>query len=491
MTRPREPIAFAQPRAPLVPIFIVLLILLVYVWVVTGGTLRHVPATSARYSDLAAGFLHGRLSVAVQPSPALLALPNPYDPDANSAYRELDLSLFNGKYYIYWGPVPAVLLAGGCKALGIDTPDIGDAYLGIVFMFGAAVLATVLIFQIRAHLFPRQPLSAAAAAVLSLTLGAPALFCLARASVYETAVFSGQFFLLAGLCAAWFALKANHPRPWLLALSGTCWALSAGSRVSLPPALAAMVALTLWRLRRCGKPGVAGAACLILPVVAGAALLAWYNDARFGSILETGARYQLSGQNQTSLFGPSFMSIRHIIPNLCAYILLPPHTSSTFPYFLTIDAKPCLQRCFTLWPYFFAEPLAGLLWTQIFLIFAFFTFAALRKTPNAQRQPQARSLLSWLTFTLLCGGLLGILPSLAMDGVAMRYLLDGLPCLSILAAVGYLRLLDKLHDHPRAARELQSAVRAVVAIQCVLGILLAVSRNPANFQHVFKWFPAL
>jgi hypothetical protein len=490
MIESRAPIVFAQPRARRVPIFIVLLILLVYVWIVTGGTWRHVPATTARYSDLAAGFLYGRLSLAVQPSAALLALPNPYDPDANAPYRELDLSLFNGRYYIYWGPVPAVLLAGACKVLGIDAPEISDAYLGIAFMFGAAVFATAIIFQIRARLFPRQPPGAAALAALSVSLGAPALFCIARASVYETAVFSGQFFLLAGLCAAWFAMK-EELRPWLLALSGTCWALSAGSRVSLPPALAAMVALTLWRLWRSGKPGALGAACLMLPLLAGGALQAWYNHARFGSIIETGARYQLSGQNQTSLIGPSFLSIRHIFPNLCAYILLPPHTSSTFPYFLTIDAKPWLRNCFTLWPDFFAEPLAGLLWTQFFLILAVLAFTASPNALDARRRPQDRFLLSWLTLTLLCGGFLGFLPSLAMDGVAMRYLLDGLPCLSILAAVGYLRFLESLHDRPRAAREIQAAARALVGIQCVLGILLAVSRSPAGFHHVARWFPVL
>src|SRR5271170_5690218 len=53
--------------------------------------------------------LSGQLSLKIIPPPQLLALPNPYDPALNQPYRLHDISLYRGKFYIYWGLSPCVL----------------------------------------------------------------------------------------------------------------------------------------------------------------------------------------------------------------------------------------------------------------------------------------------------------------------------------------------------------------------------------------------
>ena len=55
-------------------------------------------------------FLAGQTSLLVQPSAEMLALPDPYDPYANARYRLHDASLYHGKYYLYFGPTPALVL---------------------------------------------------------------------------------------------------------------------------------------------------------------------------------------------------------------------------------------------------------------------------------------------------------------------------------------------------------------------------------------------
>ena len=40
----------------------------------------------------------------------LLALKDPWDPVANAPYRLHDASLYNGHYYVYFGPVPVITL---------------------------------------------------------------------------------------------------------------------------------------------------------------------------------------------------------------------------------------------------------------------------------------------------------------------------------------------------------------------------------------------
>ena len=58
--------------------------------------------------------VHSNMAVChwkLKPNPALLALHNPYDPgQRHHLTYPLDFSLYNGKYYLYFGPVPALFL---------------------------------------------------------------------------------------------------------------------------------------------------------------------------------------------------------------------------------------------------------------------------------------------------------------------------------------------------------------------------------------------
>jgi len=62
------------------------------------------------YEYLTEGFLAGHTYLPVEPAPELLRLSDPYDPAANAKYRLWDASLYRGRYYLYFGPGPAVAL---------------------------------------------------------------------------------------------------------------------------------------------------------------------------------------------------------------------------------------------------------------------------------------------------------------------------------------------------------------------------------------------
>jgi hypothetical protein len=53
------------------------------------------------------------------PAPEISALPDPYDSVANGPYRLHDASFYKGRYYLYFGPVPAVVLFLPFSLLGI------------------------------------------------------------------------------------------------------------------------------------------------------------------------------------------------------------------------------------------------------------------------------------------------------------------------------------------------------------------------------------
>src|SRR5262245_43206216 len=82
-----------------------------YVFLASAG---HMGGTwwrwSAFYDAQAEGFRAGHLYLPERPSPALKALANPLDP-ANMRFWRWDYSYRDGHLYIYWGLVPAALLA--------------------------------------------------------------------------------------------------------------------------------------------------------------------------------------------------------------------------------------------------------------------------------------------------------------------------------------------------------------------------------------------
>jgi hypothetical protein len=472
------------------------------VWIITAGAWTHWPQYTSHYAGLADGFLHGELSLHVRPSPELLALPDPYDPRANFPYRIHDLVLFQGKYYLSWGPVPALLTAGACLVMGIPTPSIGDQYLTFIFMEGMLLLIGILLLQLRSRLFPQQPVGIVVAAVLSLALGTPVLYTLARAAIYEASVAAGQFFLVAGLCAAWQGLCGVRPRPLWMCVAGLCWALSAGSRISMIPAVGALTLIALWQLCR-GRPRAPWRALtgLVLPILAAAALMAWYNLARFHSVTEFGVRYQLAGRNQLELPRSDIFSLRFIIPNLYGYLLAPIYWENTFPYLWASVRNDSFLTGRHSWlavhlhmPHYYAfEPLVGLVWSQPFLLLA--AWALKRPRPIVRQEPHSPE--HWITLSLGAAVVLGGFPALVIATSTMRYLLDAVPCCTILAVLGYWRILEHWDQRPILARGVRWIIAGLVLVQSVLGLLLAVSgysdnfivHNPELFLHLRAMLP--
>ena len=85
------------------------------------------------YNQLGDGLLNGHLHLLTKPSPQLLHLANPYDPASNAPYAFHDASLYHGKYYLYWGPVPAVLLYLPFRLLSLG--EMPDSLAAALFAF--------------------------------------------------------------------------------------------------------------------------------------------------------------------------------------------------------------------------------------------------------------------------------------------------------------------------------------------------------------------
>ncbi|MEJ7604855.1 MAG: hypothetical protein WKF37_00960 [Bryobacteraceae bacterium] len=149
----------------------------------------------------------GQLHLPLVPSTELLALPNPWDPAQNQPYVMHDMVLFNGRYYLYHGAAPAVLLFTPWKLItGYDLPEnFAIALFSFCgFLFSSA---TVLRLLHRSGSSPGPILLSLILLSVGVCQAVP--FLTSRVWVYEIAI-SGGYFCLA---AATFFLTIGLTQP--------------------------------------------------------------------------------------------------------------------------------------------------------------------------------------------------------------------------------------------------------------------------------------
>ncbi len=304
-----------------------LFVLIPCVWwiyrVFAGAGHIDLPSYGAYHDLLAEAFRHGKLYIATGP------LPDPLSGDDGS--WALDSSYYAGRYYIYWGPVPALLLSLVKELLGIEYL-LGDQYVCVVSSCVAFWAGALIVERMATRLFSPVPRWLVVLAVLVLAFANPALHAVTTGSTYHAAIMAAQAWLLVGLLAAFDAVwDAGTPRARRvrLFLAGVAWSLALGSRVSVAPAIALFVVATAvcegWNGGR-ARRSLVNVLVLGGPLAVVGLSLLLYNKARFDSYFEFGTGVQLSGY-------PLFrLSPRYLLPNLYSYALRSFETSCEFPY---------------------------------------------------------------------------------------------------------------------------------------------------------------
>ena len=414
-----------------------------------GG--KRMSAQETYFTDqLATAFRRGQTHLPVSPARELLLVPDPFDPRLRTFWY-WDAALYQGRYYSYWGPAPALFLAAFQALSGIQS--IPDRVPVLAFSLLLTLAASALLALLLRRL-PSSPLFPAALGAGVVAFGSPVPFMLGHPHVYELAIVAAQAFLLGGMVFA--VLARDVGGRWRIACDlacATCWTLAVASRQTVLFAAAALWLLTSfsWRTRT-GRLPMARAVVFATPALLGMLLLAAYNQVRFGSPIETGHRYQLGY--------PVTIGPEHVPANLYSYLLRPPRRLERFPY---VIARWQGRPPFPAWmpvskSYFYREPVAGLLYTSPFYAFATVALAFWIR--------------EWGVRAALILGSLPFAVPIFYFASTMRYLGDVTPGLAVLSVLGLCRTLGWLRDCPRARWGLLGAATLAAAYTAGMGLLL-------------------
>ncbi len=450
-----------------------------YVWTATSALDRWSFKLQPHdlYNRLADGFLAGQLSFVERPAPELAELADPYDPAQNAPFRRFhDVSYRNGRYYLYFGPAPAVVLLAPWKALtGSYLPQhIATA----VFGWGTAALGVVLVCALRRRYFPATPSWVVVAAAIAVAFGSLIPVLLRRPVYYELAIACGSFFTLLALVFIERAARRTVRTEWWLAGSSLALGLAVASRPHFVLTAAAVLGWHLApRIRAAWRAGlrddVLGWGRLLGaglgPIGFIGLCLMTYNVARFGSITEFGTHFQLAGGNQqtASMFAAGFARA-----NLWFYLLAPAQLSIYFPF---VQVTPFAPFVFPA-GYTGQENMYGSLVTLPVLWMAL-GLLRLRRVVDDEARVALRHF-------LVCAGLVVVINQgflLLLSGANNRYFVDFVPVMMVVAVAGIMAWEGSVGGRLRRAGRM--VWLGALAVTVLFNVFVSLQHNDLLRYH--------
>lgn len=306
---------------------------------------------SDQYAHLAESLIHGRTYLDIPVSPDLQAMDNPYDwaTRMNVAQSSkipilFDVAFYNGKYYCYFGVLPAVLLFAPYRL--ITGHGLAAGYGIIVFAIAAIIAGSLLCVQL-ARLFQSRKHAVSLGTVLvactCFFLGTGVAHNIEHQLFYPIPQLAAMFFILMAFIF-WIQAKIHNLNKIYLALGSLSAAMTAGCRPQFTVATIAAIPLfweeivELWRNglknRMAFIQEISVWTVVLIPFVLGIAPFLLYNAARFGGLFDFGANYNLTGYDMTHHNLPLTL----LMPLFFLYFLQPPSLSTAFPFVTTTQS---------------------------------------------------------------------------------------------------------------------------------------------------------
>ncbi len=311
-----------------------------------------------QYDELARAFLNGKAYIDNNDIPDFLKdTNNPYDTSSRLTLSQLygedvrwDVSYYDGHYYVYFGIVPLLLMYLPFRII-FNAPfpsSVGILVFAVLFTVGVYLLLSLIV----KHRFKNISFGTFFILLFAFVNCCGLIFLVKRPDFYSVPVITGMTFSVYGI---YFWLKSLYEtKKYRLNffIGSVFMALVAGCRPQL--LLLSFAALPLF----CGhffkdkhilkKDGLKDFSVLLLPYIAVAAGIMYYNFIRFGSPFDFGSSYNLTTNDVTR----RGFDIGRTGTGVFTYLFEPPVFTAVFPFlkYAEIETNYCgktiYENCF-------------------------------------------------------------------------------------------------------------------------------------------------
>lgn len=298
-----------------------------------------------QYAHLADSIIHGRAHLDFPVNEQLKSMDNPYDAQKRFEIARntdtpilLDVAFKDGRYYSYFGVIPALLTFVPYRL--IMGHDLAAAKGNLIWGVLVVIAATVLCIQIARLLTAnnkRVSLGSVLLGALCMYLGTGVAQNIQFMLFYTIPQFSGLFFTLLAFIF-WIEAKNHDLNPLWMAAGAFSFAMILGCRPQFGLSLIIVVVffwkdiVKLWQDGLISSGGMRREILVWLSVIIPAIIvvlpLLWYNSIRFGSPLDFGANYNLTGYDMTHHKLPLSL----LFPLSFLYLFQPLNISTAFPF---------------------------------------------------------------------------------------------------------------------------------------------------------------
>ena len=410
------------------------------------------------YQWLGEAFLSGLTYFESVKSPELLALKNTYNWVARLPVSALwYASLYNGRYYLYFGPVPVLSL--WIPVQWLTGVSLSDRQMTFFFcLTGTSFFVWLLALMAR-----RQPPIlqwGILFAIMAVCFGTWIPLLLHRPSFYEAAIGGAYCFTVLGILCLWNNrdFPESQSVHWKL-LGSLCFGLAASCRLFY--ACNAIILLTIWlstiKHRSGWKAHLYEALYLGTPWSLCMAALAAYNYARFGSIFETGLRYQLTLTDYHNGY-THYWQWPHVRHHIYEYFFKPLPITTLLPWGSTFGKVIAWDIPYGLWT---NSPFS--LWSLWF----FFNNRACKSWLGDRH-----SLVIGITLYTIVITLFLFIFRYSVN----RFMVDFSPWMMLLAALGYMHALQS------SPKRWQPALLTAGGITALLSVYTGIAGNYCDFE---------
>jgi tetratricopeptide (TPR) repeat protein len=411
------------------------------------------------YNLLVQGFRASQLNLKTEAPSGLAQLADPYDPAASARYPVLDMSYYKGKLYLYYGVTPALVLFWPYVALTGQYLPQKDAVM--LFCVVGFLISAGLLCALWRRYFSERSVWVVAAGTLALGLVTGTPLLLARCDVWEVPISCGYALTMLALAAIWKALHEPRTRSGWLAAASLAYGLAVGARPSL--LFGAIVLLVpvaqAWRERR---PVWTPLIAAIGPIVVIGFGLMLYNTLRFDSPYEFGLRYALSRDRQSAV---RFFGLRYLWFHFRVYFLEFANWNGRFPFVHDITELPLPVGHGMVDHPFGVLSNIPVVWLSL-------------AAPLAWRgcSGEARSTLCWYFAAVAALFAINALVVSLFFSASVRYEVEFLPPLILLAVTGMLGLECALSDRPVWRRAARWGWSLLLSFSVAFNLLASVER---------------